>query len=143
MKANYKPQKKETTEVAIGSLYEANQLIMKDETPMTDEEIDIIRIKKLYNWILARRPSEKYFMLLCNELKDYTVFNLDKNDLKMQMAHNCAAMSDDVIDCMRNRGILIALEETPDHSAWEIWVKIDGIAHAYHLFPYTTAVLEY
>ena len=139
MKANYKPQKKETTEVAIGSLYEANQLIMKDETPFSKAEI-IAAMEQIAIWVHDNAASEKYYMMLCKELSDYTVFDLNE---KGNTPHYCNTMAADVIDCIQNRGTLLSIEATEDNKAWEIWIKMIDGTHAYYLFPYTSAVIEY
>ena len=79
MKANYKdkiPQQK--SEVALGNLYEMNKQLMEQEPPITSTELQIAK-EHLRTW-LTHNFKQKYFMLLCHELRDYTLFNLDKTD---------------------------------------------------------------
>ena len=142
MKANYKDKLKKTTEISGSSLYEMNQIIMQSE-PLMSKEDTLKSIEKLAIWIYDKSNTEKYFMMLCKDLSDYTVFNIDKENTGNAVAHHCNTMAVDVIDCIKNRGDLISIEETEDKNAWEIWIKIMDKTYAFYLFPYTSAVIEY
>ena len=82
-------------------------------------------------------------MLLCHELRDYTIFNLDKTNT-WAAAHyeNVQLACSDIIECMTNRGTIISIEDQPDNT-WEIWIRNPEGCFAYYLFPYGEAVLEY
>ena len=60
------------------SLYELNQQLMGKEKILTSKELKQEISKKLKDYF-----TEKYYMLLCHEERDYTIFNLfnvlDKN----------------------------------------------------------------
>ena len=88
--------------------------------------------------------TQKYFMLLCTERKDYTVFNLNKdNNWNIANPMTIWNATNDVVECMTNRGQLLSIEDQQD-GAWELWIKTeDGECYAYYLFPYGEAVLEY
>lgn len=140
MKANYKDKiKAKTTEISGSSLYEMNQAIMQSETPFSKAEI-VTAMEHIAIWVHNNAASEKYYMMLCKELSDYTVFDLNE---KANIPHYCNTMAADVIDCIQNRGELLSIEETDDKNAWEIWVKMISGTHAYYLFPYTAGVIEY
>ena len=83
-------------------------------------------------------------MLLCNERKDYTLFNLNQYYLRKEedIKARYVEVSKDIIDCMINRGTLIDVELQED-GAYELWVKIEDECFAYYLFPYNNGVIEY
>ena len=79
----------------------------------------------------------KYWMLLCHERRDYTVFNL-------QGEVTVRNINKDLIDCLKNRGIVLAIDKQPD-GAYEIWIRDkktkDNVI--YYLFNYEFGVIEY
>ena len=142
MKANYEdkiPQK--TSEIAMGNLYDMNKQMMMQEPALGAEELQL-KLEHLREWF-THNFTQKYFMLLCHELRDYTLFNLDKTDTwhiaPPMTIMNVAA---DVLECMKNRGTLIGADQQAD-GAWELWIRNDEGCFAYYLFPYGTAVIEY
>ena len=138
MKANYEDKiPKKTSEVSLGTLYDMNKQIMMNEAALTIEEINQKK-EKLMDWI-HERESQRYFMMLCNELKDYTVFNIKSNPITIEMVQN---MANDVFECACNRGEVVGFDLQPD-KVWEIWIKVNDTIAAYYLFPYGAAVLEY
>ena len=141
MKANYKEKIKPTSEVTLGNLYDVNKQLMEKEPAITDAELQLAK-EHLRNWF-THNFKQKYFMLLCHELRDYTLFNLDKTDT-WQIAQPTTIMSaaEDVIECMTNRGTLLVVDDQEDNS-WELWIRNSEGCFAYYLFPYSTAVIEY
>ena len=122
-------EKKETN-IGLGSLYEANQELMKKEKEMSKSET-LEAVKKtmaLFN------NGQKYFMLLCNDRRDYTVFH--RNSIKVFNSPD-----NDLADCILNRGSLLAIDETNEGN-FEIWIKIDGTPYCYYLFPYDFGIIE-
>ena len=141
MKANYKDKTKSTSEVTLGNLYEVNKQLMEKEPALSNAEIQLTK-EHLRNWF-THNFKEKYFMLLCHELRDYTLFNLDKTST-WQIAPPTTIMSaaEDVIECMTNRGTLIVADDQ-ENGSWELWIRNSEGCFAYYLFPYSTAVIEY
>ena len=75
MKANYEVPKQEAN-VVMGDLYSVNKQLMKNEPLMTKQEIEDA-IGEVSGWIKeVVRTNDRYFMLLCHERRDYTLFNL-------------------------------------------------------------------
>lgn len=141
MKANYKDKipKPEAT-VEMGTLYDMNKQIISQLPLATTERKDEI-YHELQEWISSK--PYKYYMLLCHERRDYTVFNLDKtNTYKTYPQENIKNLALDYLDCLINRGSLICAEKNKD-GVWEAWIKINGECYAYFFFPYDDAVLEY
>ena len=142
MKANYKDKiQPSTSEVTLGNLYDMNKQLMANENEITQTELDLAK-SHLQTWI-ANLFAQKYLMLLCHELRDYTLFNLDKTntwkEIPLQTKYTAV---NDIIECMTNRGTILAIEDQQD-GAWEIWIRNPEGCFAYYLFPYGEAVLEY
>ena len=141
MKANYNNTPEATSQVSLGNLYEINQNLMNHEPVISDEakEKGIKDIKNFFN----RYFHQKYFMLLCKEQSDYTIFNLSNPCA----AQTCATAAKDLVECIENRGQWLAVSEEKDDGgiprALEIWIRINGLSYAYYFFPYGEAVLEY
>ena len=74
----------------------------------------------------------KYFMLLCNELKYYTVFNI--------IPEGEEKIEDVVLDCINCFGATIkSIDNTPD-DALEIWIQKNDEAYAMYFFNYDGGV---
>ena len=142
MKANYKDKAMPSTaEVSLGNLYEMNQQIMEKMTPISTAEIQLAK-EHLRSW-LTYNFAQKYFMLLCHDLRDYTLFNLDKTDTwKIAQPNAIFNAANDIIECMSNRGEILVIDEQ-DSNSWELWIRNSEGCFAYYLFPYGEAVLEY
>ena len=76
MKANYKDKlKKPTSEVSLGNLYDMNKQLMDKEPILSEDAISEAKEKMAGQFF--NKIEQKYYMLLCNEQRDYTLFNLD------------------------------------------------------------------
>lgn len=117
----------------LGNLYEINQSAYTREPSMTREAVEEKK-KEIANYF--QNHSNTYFMLLCNERKDYTVIKL--NHSNNQCAEDAAAA---IIECLSNRGEIVEIEKQ-DNGAYECWIKRSKLAHMYALFPYDAAVIE-
>lgn len=141
MKANYKDKlEKPTSEVSLGNLYDMNKQLMDKEPALSDEAISEVK-EGLRAWFFEK-INQKYYMLLCHEQRDYTLFNLDGLRIGSTDKEKCISATYDVIDCMRNRGTILSIDLQND-GAYEIWIRNDEGCFAYYLFPYGAAVLEY
>ena len=123
-------------EFSIGNLYDANRQIMESDKikPMLAPAIAAaqLKIEDFFN-----QRCDSYAMLYCRELSDITIFHM----YEKQNPNPPALAAKECILCCTDRGELLSIEEQPDKN-WEIWIRIDGEAHAYYLFPYDNAVIE-
>ena len=123
-------------EFSIGNLYDANRQIMESDKikPMLAPAIAAaqLKIEDFFN-----QRCDSYAMLYCRELSDITIFHM----YEKQNPNPPAVAAKECILCCTDRGELLSIEEQPDKN-WEIWIRIDGKAHAYYLFPYDNAVIE-
>lgn len=125
-----------TSNITLGTAYEINKnLVEKYEKELTDIQLD----DKKDNIIDFLEDTENtYYMLLCNDRKDYTVFNLKNERTKSEME----ATEILVDECLKNRGIIKSIELTKNKDAIEIWLSIDGESYCYYFFPYDNAIIE-
>jgi hypothetical protein len=121
-------------ELSLGTLYEANKQIMKNQKPIPTVEKAAIQ-EKIANWFNWK--IDAYAMLLCRERYDFTVFHL----YEKENPNPPALAAKELMECIQNRGELLSAEELED-GAWEIWVKIDDEPFVYYLFNYDEAVIE-
>lgn len=122
------------SKMTLGTLYDFNKQLMSQA-----KELRRIDFKDSLNQIkdFIKEKDNKYFMLLCKERSDYTVFVLFKNeDFDRQI------FKKELSECLTNRGQILSIEETKDKQAYEIWIKIDKEAFVYYLFPYDLGVIE-
>lgn len=113
------------------NLYEINKAAMENEPPM-----DVISFNRKTNEVAKDMLNHKYLMLLCNDRKDYTVFNL--------LNANQKKLNKDLIECLKNRGIVLSIDKQKDGN-YEIWIKDKKKSniYCYYLFNYSFGVIEY
>lgn len=123
-----------TSNITLGTAYEINKnLVEKYEKELTIEELQNKK-NEIINFI--QETKGQYYMLLCNDKKDYTIFNiLNKNNIE--------EMINILVDeCLKNRGIIKGIDLTKDKCAIEIWLSINNEAFCYYFFKYDDAVIE-
>ena len=85
----------------------------------------------------------RYFMLLCAEKRDYTIFDIEK--------HNYNKARSALIDCINGRGKCVAIDYNHDDNYYEIWIKNDFTnltgerdteANMYILFPCNNFIVQ-
>lgn len=78
----------------------------------------------------------KYFMLLCRERNDYTIFNV--------IEHNYSEAALGLFECLTFRGQTLAIDYNHDAQYYEIWVKCfdEELPSMYVLFPCNDFVIE-
>ena len=131
-------EKNKTKEIEFGNLYDINKnLVKKNEIKLSE---GILNSKKeiIKNFIM-NKSNHFYFMLLCNERKDYTVFDFD-GQKSPEKSLNCAKCLVD--ECLINRGEIRGIDLTKDKDAIEIWMVIDDEAYVYYFFPYDNGIIS-
>lgn len=115
------------------SLYELNQQLMGKEKILTPKELKQEISEKLQGYF-----TEKYYMLLCHEERDYTIFNLFNVNENALFRYN---VLEDLFECLINRGQVQSLDKLED-GAIEIWIKKKDTSYVYYLFPCGPCVIE-
>ena len=123
-------------ELSMGTLYDANKQLMSNKQfkPLNHLELAAAqqKIEDFFNW-----KCDCYGMLYCKDRSDITIFHMYEN----QNPNPPAIAAKECIGCCTDRGEILSIEKQPDDN-FEIWIRIDGEAFAYYLFPYDNAVIE-
>lgn len=119
------------SEVSLGTIYDINKNIMSKMEKLSNPAL-ANKLKKVEQYF---KENHVYFMLLCAERRDYTLFNLS-----MEHSHIEAASA--LKECLLNRGEVLEIEKVEETNAFEIWLRIDDEPFCYYLFTYDDAVIE-
>lgn len=123
--------------ITIGNLYELNKQLLENEKSLSASKIRE-KTKSLQTYF--SQSSNVYFMLLCNDAKDYTLFRIINDEARIERTKKAAA---EVIDCLNNRGEILSIEKVNESTAFEIWLrKNDNNIFCYYLFNYDEGVIE-
>lgn len=121
------------SDVVMGTLYDLNKSALATAKALNITEEFKKKKEEFYNYI--KKHNNKFYMLLCNEQKDYTIFNLLFPDTPKMCYYELA-------ECLENRGELLSFEPTEDGVAYEIWLRIEDEIFVYYFFPYDNAVIQ-
>lgn len=127
-----------TQEIATGAtLYDLNKEIMKKQKPMSNFAINNAKVEIILNWLHNEvYINHFYFMLLCNERKDYTIFKVNEDS-------NPNEMVDILIECFTNRELeFCSINPDENNTAIEFWVREGEEIYCYYFFPYDEGVIE-
>lgn len=130
-------EKKKMSDISLGTLYDVNKnLVLKNEIELTD---GVLNSKKEIITNFMRQMNNAYYMLLCNERKDYTVFKMNDKDNDDSIREIVSILVD---ECLKNRGEIRGIDLTKGKDAIEIWLIIEDEAYCYYFFPYDAAIIE-
>ena len=144
-KKKKKKKKNKTHNVEIGTLYDVNKnLVEQNVSELTTEEM---QNKKNMIVDFIHQANNSYYMLLCNDRKDYTIFHRRLNPTLMQFCDDLGEAEETlekilIDECLPNRGRTKSIELTENKDAIEIWISIDGESYCYYFFPYDTAIID-
>lgn len=97
------------------SLYQMNQMVLRELPKLSDE--DLIKAKQtISDYVYSLEHNDDYFMLLCHELKYFTVFTKDEECNEEEKITNV------LIECVNSIGDIKSIERTNDTEAIEIWI---------------------
>lgn len=125
-------------EIGIGNLYDwnKNRVTLLPEISISKKNEGIKNIK-----VFMASMDSTYYMLLCRELNDYTIFK--GNHTPEGNEYNAKVMIDEI---MPSRGILKEIAQDKYNNSFEIWVTERGIenpeSHMYLLFPCDDYVID-
>lgn len=127
-------------EVSMGTLYDMNKNVIANLSALSKKQVKD-RLLEASEYI--KKTDNRYYMMLCHEARDYTVFSIQKND---DSIHNAI---EELKLCLDNRGEIYSIAEDTN-GAIEIWIKGTGYCeylekdkfYMYYLFPYDAAVIE-
>lgn len=127
-------------EINAGNLYDMNKsLVAQYEKNLKGKALQNRIDKEVVPYLQEKMAHEPYFMLLCNERRDYTVFHISENT-----PNAIDSIINNLKVCLLTRGAIYGIDRTSDGVALELWIKGDdnGEMACYYFFPYTQAVIE-
>lgn len=127
------------SELNLGTQYEFSKDMVKQLPNLTEGQLNS---KKEIVKNFLRKSLNNYYMLLCNEQKDYTVFRITNNEEKDRDEQKQEIVNILIDECLPNRGGIRGIDLTEQQDAVEIWLYIDEEAYVYYFFPYDEAVIE-
>lgn len=123
----------ESTESDINlSLYEVNRQIIAQMPTLKDVPLEEARLT-LSHYVNGLDHNDDYYMLLCYDLRYFTMFARDQ-----KYEENIV---DAIMDCLSYIGEVKSVEESADGQAIEIWVTKDDEAYVMYFFDYGRGVV--
>lgn len=117
------------------SLYQMNQMILGELPELTKEEKEKAT-KLICNYIYDPNHTDEYYMLLCHDLKYFTVFAQDTNCDSKETIEKA------IFDCLDCVGVVKSIELTKDATAIEIWVTTpEGDTYVMYFFDYGRGIV--
>lgn len=112
------------------TLYDMAKQMVANEPPM-----DSTNFNHKVCEIATKMSTRKYWMLLCRERYDFSVFVTNNS--------SCSKISEELIPTLKNRGLVIFIDEQVD-GVYEIWIRDPETKEdfAYYLFDYSDAIIE-
>ena len=117
------------------NLYDINKELMAQLAPLDpiyfNQECEKAAEKI---WNKAEEYDRCFWMLLCRERNDYTVFHIFNGQKEVEAG---------IIECCNNRGKILDITEREDGN-YEIWIRdIETNENfVYYLFDYSDAIVE-
>lgn len=117
------------SEINLGNLYEFNKSAYKKEKPY-----DAVELGAKLTEIEPVLIDSKYWMLLCHDRRDYTMF--------VNTTVKKGKFAQELKETLMNRGLILDIEQQKD-GAFEIWIRdFDTNENfAYYLFEYGDGVV--
>ena len=114
------------------SLYEMNKQIISQLPTYSPEQLEEAK-DTIVDYVTDRNHKDEYYMLLCHELRYFTIFVRHSNPKEN--------IEDAILDCLSHVGEVKSIERSSDEQALEIWVVVDGEAHAMYFFDYGRGIV--
>ena len=117
------------SEIASFNMYDFNKAQMSQVDPL-----DPIWLNRKCAEVALKIMKNKFWMLLCRERNDYTIFYFHMDD-------NIAGK--ELHDTIKNRGDVIDFSDKEDGN-YEIWIRDPETKEnfVYYLFDYSTGIVE-
>lgn len=123
-------------DITLGNLYDFNKQAYANEKPLDPIQFNL-KIKEATEDIFNRESN--YWMLLCKERSDFTVFQFCDYRFKKEIEE----FQDSLKECINNRGQLLEVEKQDDGN-YEIWIRdpANNENFAYYLFDYSFGIIK-
>ncbi len=117
------------------SLYELNKQAMRQLPPQSQKKLQK-SLTSIGVWFGTFKQEDRWFMLLCREKYDYTVFHFKNPDYNQGVLN--------LKECIENRGQLFAIDYFHKENAYEIWIRNPETKEVslYMLFNWAPMIIE-
>ena len=133
-------EKEKETTFELGTLYDVNKNIVQTSEKELSQGVINSKKEEIKNFL--EKTKNEYYMLLCHERRDYTLFDLGY-ETYYAYKEKCKKTVDVLIDeCLKNRGEIRGIVIIIDKIAIEIWVSIEEDYYVYYFFPYNEGVID-
>lgn len=113
-----------SNKITIGSLYEMNKQLFKQIKPPSEQIINL-ELANVGAWFSAN-INTKYYMLLCKERSDYTLFHLDN--------FNYNKIIQELKEVLEERGDIMGFDFVHGENAYQCWVRERDDEHQVYMF---------
>lgn len=135
MKCHLPEEEKQTTQAAM-NLYDINKQVVSQLPALTEEDFWDNKMAIIDEFF--RETGGDYYMMLCNELKYYTLFHIDTEGFVTE-----PFASEEACACLWEFADEIkSVELAEDGCAVEIWITKDEETYVMYLFDYTGGVID-
>lgn len=127
-------------DVSLGTVYDINKAVYSNQSEKMPETLVQPMLEKVSNWFKTKALCEaQYYMFLCRDRNDYTIFNFIKNNPEKGIK--------ELIELIQSRGILKDIVYNEKYNYYEFWISIDTEGfrpeeYMYILFPCNEFVIE-
>ena len=118
-------------EIDLGmNLYDFNKAGMQNEKPLDIIALHIKTKEMIEDLYSTKNP---YWMLLCRERNDYTVF----------IMITAEGTYDEILECLQNRGQVLSIDKQKDGN-YEIWIRDSETKEnfVYYFFDYKEGIIK-
>lgn len=118
--------KTKTNGATLGSLYDMNRYFYGQSPDMDPKKRDEM-IMNISMWF-SSKPGNKFFMMLCRELNDYTIFYFEHP--------NYSKGKTELEELLKSRGIIKDIYYNHDTDTYDFWLlsALDGQIQMYKIF---------
>lgn len=97
------------------------------------------KMDEIWDWIYSNCIDNSYFMLLCRERNDYTMFVLGTD---RALEDPVTSVTNELAEVLDSRGNWIAADLDEENNTWQLWVNRGGQAAVYLFFDAGGFVIE-
>ena len=116
-------------------LYDMNKQIISQLPALNEEGIKEAK-QIIKDYVYSKEHEDDYYMLLCHELKYFTVFASDLGCNPDEVIESV------IIDCLNSVGEIKSIEPTEDKEAIEIWItEPEGGTYVMYFFDYGRGIV--
>lgn len=102
-------------QATLGTLYEANQQMYQQLATPSDKIIEK-QLNKMLDWIINNLIHCYYFMLLCREKYDFTIFSCSQYT-------DYENLKNEIKEVLQSRGTIIEIRLSDNKDMYECWVR--------------------